>query len=115
MPTAACTSSPGAGAPGHHGAERPHALSQALLQSGAACGRGLYGRADELRGLDAPRLPHAVLYQPALARLLSLAEGAAAHLARAEALPAGEPRWPGAEKRRPPLRSRQRFLPAVSR
>ena len=88
-----------AGAPGpqrHHAAHRPLALPQAVPQPGAACRRGLHGRAHALRGLDAARLPHAVLAQPALARHQPAAEGAAAHLARPQALPAGEPGRQGA-------------------
>ena len=47
--------------------------------------------------------------------ILSAAEGAAAHLARPQALPAGEPGRQGAAERRPPLRPRQRLLQAVPR
>src|SRR5918995_2916704 len=76
---------------GHHAPDGPLALPQAFPQPGTACGRGLYGRAHELRGRLRPsRLPDALLPQPLDAGQLPASERVEAHLAGREEVPAGE-------------------------
>ena len=105
-----------AGAQGHHAAHGSLALSQAVLQSGAARGRSLYGRPHELRG--ARRCATSTLFSMNRldARHLSACRRCCvASRARAQALPAGKSGRQGAEERRASLRSRQRLLQAVPR
>ena len=69
----------------------PSLYKHAFLQSRARSRRSLHGRPHELRELDAPRLPHSLFGEPAVARILPAAEGAAQHLARLEGFQQSNP------------------------
>ena len=94
---------------------RPFAHHQALLESYAACGRGLRRWRRGSGAGYAQGLPGALLAEPRCTGFLSAAENRACDHARAEALPAGQSDRQGREERRAPLRPRQRVLQTLPR